>query len=99
MDGVYPSRSPGGELPGTTHRHHGIELLGILTLHASPVWVLAALADATGAGKQFHSRTYPQSMRVRLPDANLRACDSFVYTIKGIRKILFVCRARGSHTE
>lgn len=29
---------------------HGIELLGILTLHVSPVWVLAALADASGAG-------------------------------------------------
>ncbi len=29
---------------------HGIELLGLLTLHVSPVWVLAALADATGAG-------------------------------------------------
>lgn len=29
---------------------HGIELLGILTFHASPVWVLAALADITGAG-------------------------------------------------
>ncbi len=31
---------------------HGIELLGILTLHASPVWVLAALADITGAGRK-----------------------------------------------
>jgi len=30
---------------------NGIELLGILTFHASPVWVLAALADATGAGR------------------------------------------------
>jgi hypothetical protein len=29
---------------------HGIELLGLLTLHVSPIWVLAALADATGAG-------------------------------------------------
>ena len=29
---------------------HGIELLGLVTMHASPVWVLAALADATGAG-------------------------------------------------
>jgi hypothetical protein len=29
---------------------HGIELLGILTFRASPVWVLAALADVTGAG-------------------------------------------------
>jgi hypothetical protein len=30
---------------------NGIELLGILTFHASPVWVLAALADATGTGR------------------------------------------------
>jgi hypothetical protein len=29
---------------------HGIELLGLLTIHLSPVWILAALADATGAG-------------------------------------------------
>ena len=29
---------------------HGIELLGILTFRASPVWVLAALADITGGG-------------------------------------------------
>ncbi len=29
---------------------HGIELIGILTIHVSPIWVLAALADATGAG-------------------------------------------------
>lgn len=31
---------------------HGIEILGLLTLHVSPVWVLAALADAVGAGHQ-----------------------------------------------
>ena len=31
---------------------HGIELLGILAFHASPVWVLAALADATGGGRK-----------------------------------------------
>ena len=30
---------------------HGIELLGILAFHASPVWILAALADATGGGR------------------------------------------------
>src|SRR4030095_3764891 len=29
---------------------NGIELMGILAFHASPVWVLAALADASGAG-------------------------------------------------
>ena len=30
---------------------NGIELMGILTFRASPVWVLAALADASGAGR------------------------------------------------
>jgi len=29
---------------------HGIGLLGLATLHVSPIWVLAALADASGAG-------------------------------------------------
>src|SRR6185295_15590070 len=29
-----------------------IELLGILAFRASPVWVLAALADVTGAGNK-----------------------------------------------
>src|SRR5437762_13154571 len=29
---------------------NGIELIGILAFRASPVWVLAALADASGAG-------------------------------------------------
>ena len=29
---------------------HGIELIGLLTIHVSPIWILAALADATGAG-------------------------------------------------
>jgi hypothetical protein len=51
VDGVYPSGNHLAEnfLVQRT-ASHGIELLGILTLHASPVWVLAALADATGAG-------------------------------------------------
>ncbi|MBZ5617366.1 MAG: hypothetical protein LAQ69_01345 [Acidobacteriia bacterium] len=31
---------------------HGIELLGILAFHASPIWILAALADATGGGRK-----------------------------------------------
>lgn len=29
---------------------HGIELIGLLTLHVSPIWILAALADGAGAG-------------------------------------------------
>jgi len=31
---------------------NGIELVGILTFRASPVWVMAALADLSGAGRQ-----------------------------------------------
>jgi hypothetical protein len=31
---------------------NGIEFVGILTFHASPVWIMAALADLSGAGKQ-----------------------------------------------
>src|SRR6185369_13169007 len=30
---------------------HGIELAGILAFNASPIWILAALADATGGGR------------------------------------------------
>ncbi len=56
VEGVYASEGQLAE--GTLARDfllqrgasHGIELLGLLTLHVSPVWILAALADATGAG-------------------------------------------------
>src|SRR5260370_38158089 len=30
----------------------GIDLAGMVAFHASPVWVLAALADISGAGRQ-----------------------------------------------
>ena len=49
VEGVYPSESRLAEnfiLQRTAS--HGIELLGILAFRASPVWVLAALADVTG---------------------------------------------------
>jgi len=53
VEGVYPTEGHLAEnfLVQRT-ASHGIELLGILTFHASPVWVLAALADATGAGNK-----------------------------------------------
>jgi hypothetical protein len=53
VEGVYPTEGHLAEnfLVQRT-ASHGIELLGILTFHASPVWVLAALADATGAGSK-----------------------------------------------
>jgi hypothetical protein len=51
VEGVYPSESSLAEnfiLRRTAS--HSIELLGILAFRASPVWVLAALADVTGGG-------------------------------------------------
>ncbi len=52
VEGVYP---PGSELPKDflARRTAGnvIEAAGILAFRASPVWVLAALADLSGAGR------------------------------------------------
>jgi plasmid maintenance system antidote protein VapI len=53
VEGIYPSEGRLAEnflLQRTTS--HGIELLGILAFHASPIWVLAALADASGGGRK-----------------------------------------------
>jgi hypothetical protein len=53
VEGAYGAE---GELPGDflARRTAGnaIELLGIVAFRASPVWVLAALADICGAGRQ-----------------------------------------------
>lgn len=51
--GVYPT---GSELAGNfllrRTAGHGIELAGLLAFRASPVWIMAALADVSGAGRQ-----------------------------------------------
>ena len=52
VEGVYPEEEKLSEdflLRRTAG--NGIELIGVLAFRASPVWVLAALADASGAGK------------------------------------------------
>src|SRR5271169_2970221 len=52
VKGVYPS---GSELAGNFLMRrtagHGIELAGLLAFRASPVWIMAALADVSGAGR------------------------------------------------
>jgi hypothetical protein len=53
VDGVYPSEGKLAEnflIQRTAS--HGIELLGILAFQASPIWVLAALADAAGGSRK-----------------------------------------------
>ena len=53
VEGVYPAE---GQLTNDfilrRTAGHGIELAGILAFHTSPVWILAALADISGAGRQ-----------------------------------------------
>jgi hypothetical protein len=52
VKGVYPS---GNELANDfllrRTAGHGIELVGLLAFRASPVWIMAALADVSGAGR------------------------------------------------
>src|SRR5215475_5313210 len=52
VEGVYPNEEKLAEdfLVRRT-AGNGIELIGILAFRASPVWVLAALADASGGGR------------------------------------------------
>jgi hypothetical protein len=53
VEGIYPTEGRLAEnFLLTRTASHGIELLGILTFRASPVWVLAALADVTGGGRR-----------------------------------------------
>ncbi len=53
VKGVYPSQ---GELAKNfllrRTAGHGLELAGMIAFRASPVWILAALADISGAGRQ-----------------------------------------------
>jgi hypothetical protein len=52
VKGVYPSEEKLSEdFLMRRAAGNGIELIGILTFRASPVWVLAALADASGSGR------------------------------------------------
>ena len=52
VEGVYVSSQPLAERFAIRRAaSHGIEAAGILAFHASPVWVLAALADLSGAGR------------------------------------------------
>lgn len=52
VEGVYPEEEKLAEnFIARRAAGNGIELAGILAFRASPVWVLAALADASGAGR------------------------------------------------
>jgi hypothetical protein len=80
VEGVYPTEGRLAEnflLKRTAS--HGIELLGIFVFHASPVWVLAALADATGGG-----RNLVQEISLALKEEGLLAREPRFETIEQI---------------
>lgn len=73
VEGVYP---PEGRLAQDfllkRGASHCIELLGLLTLHVSPIWILAALADASGAGHALVLEITEALKNEDLLDANAR---------------------------
>ena len=53
VEGTYPGEEKlAGDFLLRRTAGNGLDLIGILTFSASPVWVLAALADLSGAGRQ-----------------------------------------------
>ena len=80
VEGVYPSEGRLAEnflLKRTAS--HGIELLGFLAFHASPIWVLAALADATGGGRKLI-----QEIAEALKEEGLLASDARFETMEQV---------------
>lgn len=55
---------------------HGIELLGLATMHVSPIWILAALADASGAG-----HALIQQIAQALKDEGMLDANSSITTV------------------
>jgi len=86
VEGVYPSEGKLAEAfllqRGASH---GVELLGILAFHASPVWILAALADAAGG-----SRTLMHEIAAALQEEGLlekgAGFDNMEQVLDGLEK-------------
>jgi hypothetical protein len=73
VNGVYPAENKLAEhflLKRTLG--DGIDMAGIVAFHASPVWVLAALADISGAGRQLIDEISSSLKEEGLLDRNAR---------------------------
>jgi hypothetical protein len=86
VKGVYPAEDRLAEdfLVRRT-AGNGIELIGFLTFRASPVWVLAALADASGAGR-FLIAEISQSLKeegLLDPDTEFSTVDQMLDGLEG----------------
>jgi hypothetical protein len=65
---------------------NGIEVLGLLTFRASPVWVLAALADLSGGGRHLISEISASLRRegVLAPDAHPESVDQLLDALEQV---------------
>ena len=86
VEGAYP---PHGQLADNFAMRrfagNGIELIGLLTFSASPVWVLAALADLSGTGRQL-IREIAQSLKeegLLAPGADYETIDQLLDGLEG----------------
>ena len=92
VEGAYP---PEGRLAEDFAMRraagNGIELIGILTFSASPVWVLAALADLSGAGRQLI-----QEIAASLKQEGLLEADTNFETVDELLDGLERCAGRAA---
>jgi hypothetical protein len=81
VEGVYPTEERIAEdfLVRRT-AGNGIELIGILAFRASPVWVLAALADASGGGRHLIREISAALKEAKLlePEAKFNTVDQML---------------------
>lgn len=86
VEGVYP---PEGKLAENfllqRTASHGIELLGILAFQASPIWVLAALADAAGGSQRLIREMAEALKQEGLLDAGTRF-ETMEQVLEGLEK-------------
>jgi hypothetical protein len=86
VEGIYPSEGKLAEnflLQQTAS--YGISLLGILAFQASPIWVLAALADATGGSRKLMSEISQALQEEGLLDSSAHF-DTMEQVLDGLEK-------------
>jgi hypothetical protein len=87
VEGVYTSTSPLAEKFAIRRAaSHGIEAAGILAFHASPVWILAALADLSGAGRSLIPEISQALRDEGLLDDDDRPFESVDQLLDGLEK-------------
>ncbi|MEO7653742.1 MAG: hypothetical protein ABIZ80_25070 [Bryobacteraceae bacterium] len=81
VEGTYPGEEKlAGDFLLRRTAGNGIDLIGILTFSASPVWVLAALADLSGVGRKIIQEIAGALKQEGLlePDANFTTMDQLL---------------------